>query len=553
MLLSLSIRDIVLVESLDIPFGSGFCVLTGETGAGKSILLDALSLALGKRAESRLVRSGKNFGSVTAEFSISPDSEINNILAEQAVGTDGNLFLRRVVYADGKSKAFINDCPVGQNLLQNLADMLIEVHGQHDQRGLLSSSTHGLVLDEYAGLVKELDKIKSVYANWRKAESELNKTRQKEEKARKEEDYLRHVKDELEKLAPVAGEEEKLAEQRSVMMNREKIIEALNSSMAEISGNIDVASAIRSASRILERNSEKSGDIFTPAIEALDRAATELSEATAKIEEIGSNIDMDDNSLDKLEERLFALRAAARKHNRTVDDLPAYLEEVEKQIGLIESQEELLAELEKQVIEAKKDYSKIAMLISEKRQKFATKLEDALKKELTPLKMANASLKVEIENLAEEKWSEKGWDKISFMVSTNPGSPYGPLGKIASGGELSRFMLALKVVLSGNKSLPTLIFDEIDTGIGGAVADAVGRRLKELSELAQVLCVTHQPQVASLSDFHLRVDKKTKNGEVKTFVEKLSDKARSEEIARMLSGATISDEARAAAVKLMGT
>ena len=552
MLLTLSINNIVLIESAEIAFERGFCVLTGETSAGKSILLDALGLALGMRAETRLLRNGEKRGSVTAEFDISDNLEIKSALNKQGLDVEDILLIRRVLYSDGKSKAYINDSPVSLNFLQEISEGLVEIHGQHDQRGLLSTATHGKALDSYGGLDSLVLKLKGVFERWKKADKEFNVLKARAEKAREEEDYLQHVYEELLKLDPKQGEEDKLAEQRTLLMNREKIAESLKNAGVELVEKTDINAAIRNAQRILERN-DKAGDIFSPAIDALDKAAVEVDEALSIIENIAGNLNVDERSLDEAEERLFALRAASRKHKRPVDELSAYAEEVKAQLDLIENQDEQVEELRKKVESLKQEYSVLAGELTEKRKFASGKLEKELSNELKPIKMANSRFKAEIERLEEERWSSSGWDKISFLIATNAGGSFGPLGKIASGGELSRFMLALKVILSGTKSVSTVIFDEIDTGIGGAMADAVGNRLEKLAKDAQVLCVTHQPQVASHGDYHLRIDKHEKSDKTITTIEVLDEKSRKEEIARMLAGAEISNEARAAAVKLMGT
>lgn len=553
MLLNLAIKNIVLIDSLNIPFENGFSVLTGETGAGKSILLDALNLALGNRAEARLVRAGEKQGEVSAEFSIKNNKLVKLMLDEQGIEAEDSLILRRVVYADGKSKAFINDSPISLNLLNQVSENLVEYHGQHDQKGLMNSGSHIIILDEYGGLGSEVANISASFVEWNRLQDEFAETKAKAEKAKAEEEYLRHVYAELTKLSPEEGEEEKLAEQRTLMMNRGKIIEALKDAMAELTGEVDVAGAIRNAERILERNSAQSGGSFDSALVALERAGNEVSEAISEIERTANEMEMDESTLESIEERLFALRAASRKYGRPVSELNSYAKEVAEQVELIESQDEKLEKLQKDVSQAKSSYHSIAEKLSKKRTAAAKKLEKAVEDELSPLKMAGSKFKVTLQNLPEEQWRESGMDKVAFEVSTNPGAPFGPINKIASGGELSRFMLALKVALSDVNSIPTLIFDEIDTGIGGAVADAVGKRLAKLAKNFQVMCVTHQPQVASYGEHHMRVEKSGKGGQVTTKINMLSDKDRNEEIARMLAGAAVTDEARAAALKLMSS
>ncbi len=550
MLRQLTIKNIVLIDTLEIPFREGFCVLTGETGAGKSILLDALQLALGARAEARLLKAGAEQGSVTAEFTSRPD--IDALLKEQDVPAEGELLLRRVLYKDGRSKAYINDCPISQQFLEQVGERLVEIHGQHDQRGLLSAVTHRAILDGYAAAEKESAATEKAYSAWQAAAQTLAGAEAQAAKAKAEEDFLRHALKELSDLNPEKGEEETLAHQRTLMMNHEKIATTLQSAMRELSGEQNVSDSLRAASRILERSNLQGSNIFEPAIKAIDRAIIEADEATEQLETIAGNMELDTNRLEHVEERLFGLRTAARKYQVTVDELPEKRKAIAAQLELVENTEGALAKLKAEVEKAKEAYSAAADKLSEKRKKAAGKLEKAIAEELAPLKMASSKLKVELQTLEESDWGAAGKEKIQFLVQTNPGSPFGSLSKIASGGELSRFMLALKVALSDVKSAPTIVFDEIDTGIGGAVADAVGKRLAQLGKEFQVMAVTHQPQVAALGTHHLKVEKEVKKGAAETNVQVLDASARKEELARMLAGSTITEEARAAAVKLMG-
>ncbi len=554
MLKSLTIKNIVLIDRLEIPFEQGLCVLTGETGAGKSILLDALGLALGKRAEARLVRHGQEQGSVIASFEIENDPRIKEILKEQAIEPEDMLVLKRVVFADGKSKAFVNGEPVNQSFLQSLAQSLIEIHGQHEQRGLLDVATHIQTLDAYAKDSALLKQVRAAFKHWKESCAAYEDLKEKAEKAKEEEEYLRHVLQELEQLNVQEGEEESLADRRSLLMNSEKIIATLNEALEYLTGKHDVQSSLASAERILHRNiTESSSDIFEPALQALDRASIEISEALECIEHTAEEVDIDASELNDTEERLFAIRAAARKYNVPADGLSEYAKQVAQSVELIESQDSQLQALEQQMEEALRQYDALAQNISQIRHDYASKMEQHIAKELAPLKMENAALQVKIEPLEQAQWNENGQDRVSFLVRTNPGSPFGSLGKIASGGELSRFMLAMKVILSGVYSVPTMIFDEIDTGIGGATADAVGKRLGKLGQSVQVLCVTHQPQVASYGNHHLRISKKSDGKVTTTSVELLDDIKRKEEVARMLAGELVTDEARAAAHKLMSS
>ncbi len=550
MLQQLTIHDIVLIEALDIPFQSGFCVLTGETGAGKSILLDALGLVLGKRAEARLVRHGAEKGVVTATFS-AEDRAIKTLLNAHAIDAEEELLLRRVLYADGKSKAFINDCPVSIQLLQQVGASLVEIHGQHTQQGLLAPNYHRHILDAYGGLEASVTAVTEAYTAWQEAEKRYEEAQAICDKTKGEEDYLRHVLQELEQLDPQIGEEEKLAEQRSRLMHQEKITETLEAALGELHGSKAVASALRSASRILERSSVPDKTLFSSALEALDRATIEVDEAESALE-ASLRQDGDTNlSLDDIEERLFALREAARKYRVTPDALPEHKEQIAQQLDALEHSEDVLRNCIAERDASKKRYQEQAEALHAKRLQAAQKLEKAVAKELTPLKMANSAMQIACEPLPESGWGPQGMERVEFRVRTNPGAPFGPMAKIASGGELSRFMLALKVVLAHVKSAPTLIFDEIDSGIGGAVADAVGQRLEQLGTTHQVLAVTHQPQVAAHGQHHLRVEKRERAGAVTTTVTPLSEQQRQEEVARMLAGKSITEEARAAAGKLM--
>ncbi|MCD6035495.1 MAG: repair protein RecN [Rickettsiales bacterium] len=561
MLSQLSIRNIVLIESLDIPFGKGLCVLTGETGAGKSIILGALGLVLGKRGKGgSLLRHGAQQGSVAAEFSLSSKEQkisIDTFLDTYAIEAEGEaLRLRRVVYADGTTKAFINDMPVGVGVLNQLGDLLVEIHGQHDQRGLLDPAGHREVLDAYAGLSAHVGVVSKAFKAYRAIADELVSRREKQATAAREEEYLRHVAEELSALKVRAGEEDTLSELRQRLMQREKLQGVLSDAIGELSGSKDVVVSLQSAQRVLMRSSVIQGENelaiqLREVVDSLERAAIETGEAVAKLERVGQGNDDEETRVDVVEERLFALRAAARKHNRAVDELPVYLQEIRASLALISSEGEVFSQLEADLLKARAEYVTQAELLSASRKKAALKLAKALIAELKPLKMENVQFDGVMTELSEESWGEKGKDRVEFLVSMNPGQPLASMAKVASGGELSRFMLALKAVLAEVKSVPVLIFDEVDTGIGGAVADAVGSRLARLGESAQVLVVTHQPQVASKGSHHLKVEKHEKKGETFTTVGVLDPSARKEELARMLAGALVTDEARAAAERLL--
>lgn len=553
MLTQLAIRDIVLIEQATIPFAKGLCVLSGETGAGKSILLDSLGLAIGNRAETRLVRSGKEQGVVTAEFDISDaPPHIYETLQELGLESDGDtLFIRRIVQADGKNRCFINDQPVSATALKTLGGMLVEIHGQHDQRGLLDPSSHRDLLDAYGNLHMERTRTEQAFRHWRTQAAELAALQQQVAQAKAEEDYLRHNLEELEALSPEADEEATLAEKRQNMMHAEKRISSIQSALDELQGSTSVSSSLNAAVRILARSTSLDAERCSATADLLEQAAALIEEAVKELEHIAEESRFSSTELEQIEERLFALRGLARKHQTDVAGLAPLMEHMRRQLVLLESQETSLAVLEAAVVEAKHAYEAAAGALSTRRQTVAVTLQQAVMEELGALKMGGTKVVVLLEPLAEPHWQAEGWDRVTFLASTNPGTPPAPLVKIASGGELSRFMLALKVAMRDVRSTPTVIFDEIDTGTGGAVADAIGRRLARLGEVAQVLVVTHLPQVAARGGHHLRVSKAVNGGETRTQVEALNDTHRREELARMLAGEDITDEARAAALKLM--
>ncbi len=549
MLTGLFINNIVLIDKLDLQLDKSFCVLTGETGAGKSILLDALGLALGGRASSGLLRHGKPQGFATAIFDISDNNEIKKILEEQGIEADSELNLRRVIYADGKTKAFLNDTPVSVGLLSSIAEFLVEIHGQHDQKGLMEQKTHISTLDLYGKLEDQLSKVSEAYGVYKNTAKTLQEFEDNKEKFLAEQDFFRHVIKEITLLSPAKGLEEELAQKRELLMNREKLATLLNQATASIYDS-NIEGKIRSAQNSLAQALSIS-DKFSGAIEALERASIELGEATSEIDKITSQMDSSTENLDEIEERLFGLREAAKKYNVTTDSLSEYCEQVKEKLSFTENQDVRLDELRKQLAVASKNYSTAAKKLSDMRKKSALVLEKAIANELTPLKMGSTIFKVNIEELDENNWSEKGIDKVAFLASTNPGQPPSPIAKIASGGELSRFMLAMKVALSGVKSVPTIIFDEIDTGVGGAVAEAIGKRLELLGKALQVFAITHQPQVAARGNYHIKIYKTQNAQGTTTTAFKMSDSERQEELARMLAGEEISNEARAAAVKLL--
>lgn len=555
MLAALSIRDIVLIERLELSLDSGLCTLTGETGAGKSILLDALGLAIGARADAGLVRQGAEQGSVSAVFDVSADHPARAILRENGIEDDGDLILRRVQTRDGRSRAFVNDQPVSVGLLRQIGDQLVEVHGQHDERGLLDASGHRAILDAFGGFEGKLQQLRKLWNAASAAREALAEHEAMLARAKAEQDYLTHVVAELDELAPQAGEETSLAEERALMMHSEKIASDLVEAEEALSGDSGLDARLNVALRRLARAAEQAGGRLDAAIAALERTLNEAAEARDRIAEAVRALEFDPARLELVETRLFALRAAARKHNVQVDDLAALAEKLRSALQEIEGGETRLVELRKAADEAAAAYGAAARALSEARAKAAATLDKEVMKELKPLKLDRASFKTQIEVLPEAQGGPEGIDRVSFLVSTNPGAPFGPLIKIASGGELSRFVLALKVALASRGSAPTLIFDEVDSGVGGAVAEAVGLRLAELAKSVQVVVVTHSPQVAARAQHHFRISKggETKSAKIATRVETLDASARREEIARMLAGATVTDEARAAADRLIGS
>lgn len=552
MLSRLSIRDIVLIERLDIDFEQGLAVLTGETGAGKSILLDAFALALGGRGDAALVRHGVEQGQVTAAFDVPRNHVVWKALSENGLEAGDEMILRRVQLADGRTRAFINDQPVSVQALKGVGAALVEIHGQHDERALVDAATHRRLLDAFAGLDKEVDALEKLWAARRDAESAVAAHRAEMERALREADYLRHASEELTKLAPQPGEETTLAERRTAMMQAEKIASDLREAQDAVSGPNSPVPALAAAMRKLERRGASSPALVEPAVKAIDAALAALDEADTHLDAALRAADHDPDELERIEERLFSLRAAARKYSTPVDDLAALAQRNADDLRLIDAGVGRLKVLEKEAAEADARYRASAEKLSAARNKSAEKLNKAVNTELGPLKLERAKFSTQIDSDASSP-GPQGYDRVEFWVQTNPGTRPGPLMKVASGGELSRFLLALKVVLADKGSAPTLVFDEIDTGVGGAVADAIGARLARLAGKVQVMAVTHAPQVAARAGQHLLISKDTldKGKRVATRVAALEDKHRREEIARMLAGAEITAEARAAADRLL--
>ncbi len=550
MLSHLSIRDIVLIDRLDIDFASGLSVLTGETGAGKSILLDAFALALGARGDAALVRHGVEQGQVSALFEVPPEHPARALLLANDIPIEDALILRRVQLADGRTRAFVNDQPVSVQVLKSLGSLLVEIHGQHDERALVEADTHRRLLDAFGGLESEAAEIESLWNARRTAQEAVDIHRAEVERALREADWLRHAVEELQRLAPQAGEETALADRRNAMMGAEKVVEDLREAHETVAGNQSPAPALASAIRRLERRSAQAPALGEPVVKAIDGALTALEEACVQLEQALRLADHDPRELERIEERLFALRAAARKYTVPVDDLAALATRYQGDLALIDAGAARLGELEDAAAEAQKRYAKAAAALSAARRKAAEALDKAVGKELKPLKLERAQFSTE---LTSEAAGPHGLDRVEFWVKTNPGTKPGPLMKVASGGELARFLLALKVVLADRGSAPTLVFDEIDTGVGGAVADAIGVRLARLAGGVQVITVTHAPQVAARAVRHFLISKDAldKGRRVATRVTEVAADHRREEIARMLAGAEITVEARAAAERLI--
>ncbi len=548
MLTALSIRDVVLIEALDLEFGPGLGVLTGETGAGKSILLDALGLALGARAESGLVRQGAAQASVAASFD--PPAAIVAAMAENGLEIEPGepLIIRRIVKSDGGSRAFVNDQPASAGLLRELGQHLVEIHGQHDDRGLLNPRGHRALLDAFGRL--DGAAVAAAHRAWREAREALEGARADQDLAERDRDWLEHSVAELRALAPDPGEEEALAERRATMQRGEKVAGELQSIADLLEGSEGGLARLRQAARILERVSDAHPHL-AEALASIDSAINDAAEAQDGVDKAADALAFDPAALEADEARLFELRGIARKHRVQPDDLAALLDELSTRLENVESGGEGIARLELAVEEAHRAYAAAARALSAARAEAATRLDMAVEGELKPLKLDAARFRTMVEPLGEEQWGAAGMDRVEFEVSTNPGAPFAPLTKIASGGELSRFILALKVALAEEGGARTLIFDEIDRGVGGAVASAIGDRLARLSGGAQLLVVTHSPQVAARGGTHLLIAKSHDGTVTRTGVTPLDADQRREEIARMLSGATVTDEARAQAERLL--
>ena len=551
MLAALSIRDIVLIEQAALEFAPGLNVLTGETGAGKSILLDSLGLAVGGsfggKGGRAGVRPGAAQGSAAAIFEVPPGHPAAALLAAQDIATDAEIVLRRTLSSDGRSRAFVNDQTVGVGLLKELGSVLLEVHGQHDDRGLFDPATHRALLDGFGGLGDVAAEVSARHGIWSAARAELENLEATAARARAEADFVRAAARELSDFAPQEGEEERLAGERALMMNAARIAEDVSSALELVSGDRGAEASLAQALKKLSRMSQEARKAAAPAESALEQAYALAEEARRELDSLLSRLDTDTGTLEKKEERLFALRALARKYDVTPAGLPALAADYAARNDALAGGGDHIRKAEAGVIAAREDYLAAAAKLSKGRALAARRLEAAVAAELGPLKLSHARFRVALEKLDEDKYSAAGMERAAFQVATVEGAPFGSLARIASGGELARFSLALKVALAEKSDPAALVFDEVDRGVGGAVADAVGLRLQRLAQTTQVLLVTHSPQVAARAARHFRISR-VKN---KTRIEMLDDGERLEEIARMLSGAAVTDEARAAARRLM--
>ena len=557
MLTALSIRDMVLIERLDLAFGPGLTVLTGETGAGKSILLGSLGLALGARAESGLVRAGGEQASAAAVFSPPPDHPAYALLHDQGIEAEDEIVLRRVVNRDGRSRAFANDAPVGAGLLRRVGASLVEIQGQHDQMGLADVSGHMALLDAYGVPPALRQAVALNYRAWRDAAARLAEAREAIAAAMRDQEWLRHTVAELASLAPEPDEEDRLAADRQRLQQSEKRAETIAAALSELTPQAQgrgrsagPAASLRAASRALGRL-PMPNEAESAALAALERAEEALAEAETQLSRLAGTIEADPRQLEQAEERLFALRAAGRKHDVAVAELAELRASLDARLSALETGEAQVDSLAAATAAARTAYAASASALSAARRQAASRLDAAVARELPPLRLDRARFFTELVALDEAAWGAQGADAARFLIATNPGQAPGPLGKIASGGELSRLLLALKVVLAGDSTVPTLVFDEVDSGIGGATAAAVGERLTRVAEQVQVLLVTHSPQVAARGTAHLRVAKRQRDGGAETLVEALGGDARREEIARMLAGASVTPAARAAAESLL--
>ena len=556
MLVSLAIGNVVLIDRVDLAFGSGLCVLTGETGTGKSILLDSLGLALGMRANAALVRGAAkgNSATVTATFLPASNDPVLELISEHGLEapSDGEpVILRRIVDSAGRSRAFVNDQPISVSLMRQIGDLLVEIEGQFATQGLMNTASHSAALDAFGALHGLRQQVGKSFDNFQKAQAALEEAEAQLAKAQEDEEFLRHAVAELKMLNPHPDEESQLADARALLMHSEKLVEAIKAADTALTSGDNVEDRLGTAVRALARHAEAAQGRFDPVLDALERAADGMADALTLLRRAMADTEPDPKRLDDCEERLFALRAAARKHNVTVADLPALQERLEAALVAVEDGGAALSALIKSRDNARAEYIAGAEALSDKRTEAARGLDRAVALELPPLRLEKAVFTTVVERRAEAEWGANGIDRVHFEVSTVPGVPGGPLARIASGGELARFLLALKLVLHRANAVTTLVFDEVDSGVGGATASAIGERLARLAEEVQVLVITHSPQVAAFGAHHLRVAKKESGNGVVTIVEDLAQPERREEIARMLAGAEITEEARAAADSLI--
>ncbi len=552
MLTGISIRDIVLIDKLDLSLEEGLTVLTGETGAGKSILLDSLGLATGARADRALVRQDQAHGSVSAEFYVKPEHPACQLLEQEGMdGGNGTVILRRQITADGRSRAWANDQPVSRGMLADLGGMLLEVHGQHDDRGLLEASAHRSLLDTFGKHAKHLALVAKAHKGLLHAQTALVQAETALVTAQKDEEYVLHAQEELTALNPVAGEEAELSEHRALMMQGEKLSDDLKAYHGDLTGRNGVDSTMRGVLRRMERTEGAASERLAPIVHALDRASVELSDGIESLEKLMRDMEFDPQDLEAVEERLFEIRRLARKHNCPPDQLADVFQSIEQQAQALSLGDEKVKEAREQLVKAEGQMEIAVLALRKARTASAVRLDKLVTAELPPLKLEKAIFRTSIEELDTPDWNALGGERITFEVKTNPSTPFGPMVKVASGGELARFILALKVVLAEGGSVPVMVFDEVDRGIGGATASAVGDRLKRLSDNAQILVVTHSPQVAARGDCQYQISKGDQGKITRTSVRLLASTERREEIARMLAGEEITDAARAAADQLL--
>ncbi len=546
MLTHLTIDNIVLIQSLSLTMESGMTVMTGETGAGKSILLDSLGLTLGDRADSGLLRKNAELGSVTASFDLPADHHVFQILTDHDFNAEGELIIRRTLGADGRSKAFINDKPVSVSLLKDIGVFLIDIHGQFATHGLLDSKNHGALVDQFGGLQSQVSAVQTAWKTWRSAIKAMADHKAALEKAKADEEYLTACVEELSKINPEKGEEDILLDKRNRLQHFEAVMEGMDEAFQALDGDRAANDSLYRAIRALEKIADKSPDVIDPFIADMDKYLSALRDIAGDIEMAAHNMTEDEN-IEHVDDRLHELRAMARKHGVLCDNLPDLLNDMRAQLDTISHNDKRMGELKAACDKAECDYMVLAKTLTTKRQGAADTLSTAVMAELPDLKLGNAAFRVAVDPLPNP--SPNGLDDVRFLIQTNAGSPEGELGKVASGGELSRIMLALKVVLSHSSPVPTLVFDEVDSGIGGSTADAVGNRLAKMATQAQVLVVTHSPQVAAKADHHWIIAKaEDGKGLTNTSVTPIMDEnARVDEIARMVSGASLTNEARAAA------